>query len=196
MRYEYVVILKKGKDKAIHTTSIILCSISILSFIYQQVRSGEINIFLSVAVLILAIGIFLQARSTKNKKDFSFRIWLWLAGIFWLGMPGWKFLSIPFFLLGFLEAQARHPLEIGFTDESVVINSLIRKIYPWSAFNNIILKDGLLTLDFKNNTLIQKEAEEDDDPDAEEDEFNAYCSNHLQSQAMKDPSTGGTFSNF
>jgi hypothetical protein len=98
-------------------------------------------------------------------------------------MPGWKFLSVPFFLLGFLEAQAKHPLEIGFTSDHIVINSLFRRIYPWSAFNNVILKDGLLTLDFKDNRLIQKEAEEDDDPDAGEDEFNEFC-RHRLAQAM------------
>jgi hypothetical protein len=181
MRYEYVVILKRGRESAIQTISIILCTISVFSFVFQQVRSGEINIFLAIAAIILSVGIFLQTLSVKNKKNYSLRIWLWLAGIFWLGMAGWKFLSIPFFLLGFLEAQARHPLEIGFTSDKVVINSLFKRIYPWSAFNNIMLKDGLLTLDFKNNKLIQKEAEEDDDPDAEEDEFNDYCRSHLGS---------------
>jgi hypothetical protein len=181
MRYEYVVILKRGRERAIHTMSIILCAVSVLSFVYEQLRSGELNIFLILATIVLSFGVFLQSRSAKKNKKFSFRTWLWLAGIFWLGMPGWKFLSIPFFLLGFLEAQARRPLEIGFTDDSVVINSIIRKEYPWSAFNNIMLKDGLLTLDFKNNRLIQKEAEEDDDPDAEEDEFNQYCRQHLDS---------------
>jgi len=56
-----------------------------------------------------------------------------------------------------------------------VINSLIKKKYPWSDFNNVMLKDGLLTLDFKDNRLIQKEAIEEDGPDADEDEFNAFC---------------------
>jgi hypothetical protein len=181
MRYEYVVILKRGSERAIQTISIILCSVSILSFIYSQLISGEINLFLTAAAIILSIGIFLQARALKNRISFSFRIWLWLAGIFWLGVPGWKFLSIPFFILGFLEAQARHPLEIGFTNEMIVINSIFKKSYPWSAFNNVMLKDGLLTLDFKSNRLIQKEAEEDDDPDAEEDEFNEYCRQRLGS---------------
>lgn len=180
MRYEYVVILKRGRENAIQTIGTLLCTVSVFSFVYQQIRSGEINIFLSIAALILSTGIIIQAFSAKKRKEFSLRIWLWLAGIFWLGMPGWKFLSIPFFLLGFLEAQAKHPLEIGFTSEHIVINSLFRKIYPWSAFNNVILKDGLLTLDFKDNKLIQKEAEEEDDPDAEEDEFNEFCRRHLE----------------
>ena len=32
----------------------------------------------------------------------------------------------------------------------------------------------------ENNTLFQKEAMEDDQPDAEEDEFNDYCQRQLE----------------
>ena len=40
--------------------------------------------------------------------------------------------------------------------------------------NNVVLKSGMLTLDFKNNKLIQKEVN-DAVPDTVEKEFNAYC---------------------
>jgi hypothetical protein len=43
----------------------------------------------------------------------------------------------------------------------------------------VMLRDGLLTLDFKDNTLIQKEVLDDDEPDAPEDEFNEYCRSKL-----------------
>jgi hypothetical protein len=56
---------------------------------------------------------------------------------------------------------------------------LFKRKFRWSEFNNIILKDGLLTLDFKSNRLLQKEVLDDDDPDADEDEFNAYCREKL-----------------
>jgi hypothetical protein len=36
-----------------------------------------------------------------------------------------------------------------------------------------------LTLDFKNNTIFQKEVLDDDEPDADEDEFNKYCREQL-----------------
>jgi hypothetical protein len=43
----------------------------------------------------------------------------------------------------------------------------------------VILRDGLLTLDFRNNILIQKEVLEDEEPDADENEFNDYCRSKL-----------------
>jgi hypothetical protein len=83
------------------------------------------------------------------------------------------------FLLAFLEYQAKHPLEVGFSGKEVVINSLFRRRFVWTDFNNILLKDGLLTIDFRNNRLFQKETIDDDDPDADEDEFNSYCRERL-----------------
>ena len=101
------------------------------------------------------------------------------AGIFWLGMPYLQWLFIPFIFFALLEAQAKYPLEFGFYSEGVVINSIFKKKFPWTSFQSVLLKDGLLTLDFKNNRLIQKEVLDDDEPDAPEDEFNDYCRSKL-----------------
>jgi hypothetical protein len=37
----------------------------------------------------------------------------------------------------------------------------------------------LLTLDFKNNRILQKEVVDDEEEDADEDEFNTYCRERL-----------------
>jgi hypothetical protein len=86
---------------------------------------------------------------------------------------------IPFILFAILEAQAKYPLEIGFYRGGIVVNYLFKKKYPWTALQSVILKDGLLTLDFRNNVLFQKEVLDDDEPDADEDEFNDYCRGKL-----------------
>ncbi len=108
-----------------------------------------------------------------------FRNWLLAAAIFWLGMPYFQWMFLPFVIFALLEAQAKYPLEIGFYSEGLVLNSLFKKKFPWTSLQSVILKDGLLTLDFKNNKLIQKEVLDDDEPDAPEDEFNDYCHSKL-----------------
>ena len=96
-------------------------------------------------------------------------------------MPLLPWIGIVFLLLAFLEHQTKRPLEIGFDRDRVVINTLIRQQHDWSVFNNVLLRDGLLTLDFKNNRLLQKEIADDDaeDDDVDEEEFNAYCRDRL-----------------
>jgi hypothetical protein len=55
--------------------------------------------------------------------------------------------------------------------------SFSAKNYEWTVFNNIILKDGLLTLDFKNNKVLQLEL--DTNTEANEKQFNDFCSQKI-----------------
>ena len=48
--------------------------------------------------------------------------------------------------------------------------------HEWSGFNNIILKDNLLTLDFKNNKLLQLNIVENK---VDENTFNTFCSGFI-----------------
>jgi hypothetical protein len=49
------------------------------------------------------------------------------------------------------------------------------KAYDWALFNQVIVKDGLLTLDFKNNNLLQVELNET----TNEESFNAFCAQKI-----------------
>ena len=75
--------------------------------------------------------------------------------------------------------QARQPLEIGISDDHIVINTFFRKKYRWSELSNVILKDNLLTLDFKNNKILQREIEPHIS-NVNEKEFNEFCAEQLQ----------------
>jgi hypothetical protein len=55
--------------------------------------------------------------------------------------------------------------------------SLFGSRHSWSEINNLVLKDGLLTVDFKNNKLFQQLTDENYPVD--ENEFNNYCRDRL-----------------
>jgi drug/metabolite transporter (DMT)-like permease len=178
MHYDYVVILKRENARKTDLVSVLLLIFSIISFCYTQIRNG-FNGFLTISVIFLFLGILVNIYSFRKKKEMQFRNWLLAAALFWLGMPYFQWMFLPFLIFAILEAQAKYPLEIGFYSEGIVLNSLFKKKFPWSSFHSVILKDGLLTLDFKDNKLIQKEVLDDDEPDAPEDEFNDYCQSKL-----------------
>ncbi len=178
MHYDYVVILKRDHARKTDLVSLLLIIFSILVFGYVQIQSG-VNGFRSLAMIILLIGLIMNLAALRKGKEMQFRTWLFVAGILWIGMPFLQWMLVPFFILALLEIQAKYPLEIGFCQESVVINSLFKKKIPWSELQSVIIKDGLLTLDFRNNKLFQKEVLDDDEPDALEDEFNDYCRSKL-----------------
>jgi hypothetical protein len=174
MHYDYVVILKRENARKTDLVSLLLLIFSLFAFSFAQIRYG-LNLFLCFAMLTMIAGLLINGMLFRNRKEMRFRNWLFVAGICWIGMPYLQWLALPFFIFAILEAQAKYPLEIGFYSEGVVLNSIFKKKISWDLFASVILKDGLLTLDFKNNKLIQKEVMDDDEPDAPEDEFNDYC---------------------
>ncbi len=181
MVYDYVVTLKNTSRKYIDVFSLLLLGISVLLFLREQYFSDNIKIpFLFGGVAIAVIAVWNFSRHKKTGATVYYSSALFIAAIGWVTMPYLGWLFIPFALLGLFERQAKMPLEVGFTQTEIAINTLIRRRYKWTDFSNIILKDDLLTLDFKNNRLLQRETV-DEEGDAEEDEFNLYCQRNLSS---------------
>jgi hypothetical protein len=180
MIYDYAVTLKNNSRYA-DRFSLLLLFISIVIFMREQVINPyQVKIaWAAGSLIILAILGYNQYLLRKDHtRNVNYSRALLIAGIVWLTMPYLRWLCIPFILMALFERYAKLPVEIGFTNDVIVFNTLFRRRYPWSAFNNIVLKDDLLTLDFKDNRLMQRETV-DEDGDAGEDEFNDYCQEQL-----------------
>jgi hypothetical protein len=178
MKYQYVVILRKSGEGPVNLISTLLCFSSAVIFMLIAFTANVIRYpYYILGVAILAGLVFNVYVARRGPKPISYKYLLLLSGFGWLALmpPGIRWIGLVFGLLAFLEHQTKRPLEIGFDRDRIVINSLFRQRHDWSAFNNVILRDGLLTLDFKNNRLLQREVADDDEDDADEEEFNAYC---------------------
>jgi hypothetical protein len=129
-------------------------------------------------IAVLGFVLWNLYQAGKGRKVYYSRALL-IAALVWMKMPYFQWLVFVFIILALLEYQAKHSLEIGFSDKAILYNSLFKKRYTWNQFSNIILKDNLLTLDFTNNRLLQLEVEDDEESEADEEEFNEYCQRHL-----------------
>lgn len=181
MIYQYVVTLRNDNAKYIDLISIFLSGASAILFLREQVTSNPKNITYLIGfifiVVVIAWNVYMMR--TKKREKVYYNKAMFFAALVWANMPYFQWLVFVFALLGLAEYQAKFPLEIGFSDEKVVFNSLIKRKFGWNAFSNVILKDNLLTLDFKSNKIFQKETI-DEDGDADEDEFNVYCRQRLK----------------
>jgi hypothetical protein len=185
MVYTFVVTLKNTSSKYIDRFSLLLLIISALLFLKEQFFSPNIKIaYLFGGIAIAAITSW-NIYQKKKGKTIYYSSALFIAAIAWVTMPYLNWLFLPFALMGLFERQAKMPLEVGFTDSQIVINTLLRRKYTWSDFNNVILKNDLLTLDFKTNRLLQRETI-DEEGDAEEDEFNIYCREQLRKVVIRE----------
>lgn len=109
-----------------------------------------------------------------------------LAPAFYMAAAGWLYPglgNVPVALLyiaaGLLEKKAKTPQQISFTREHISISGFPEKKLEWAAFSNVVLKDNLLTLDYKNNKLFQAEIPYNV-PVEEESRFNVFAAAQLR----------------
>ncbi len=178
--FQYVLIIKK-KEKAAHidAVSITLCFISWVFFIFYCYLHQQYLNMLFPASFLIPVLVIRSVVIRKKNKQFTYKHPLFLTGLLWLLVPGMRWIALLFILFILFDHQSRQPLEIGISDERIVINTFFRKKYNWDAFSNVILRDNLLTLDFKNNRILQREILPAAS-DVDEAIFNAFCREQLQ----------------
>ena len=182
MIYKYVVTLENTSRRLVDRFSILLSSASVLLFLLQYISSDDKRMMQLIGATVIALLVgFNIFRLKKLGKSVTYSYALFVTALTWASMPYFPWLSALFLVMALVERQAKKNLEIGFNDDRIVFNSIPRKQYDWEDFTNIMLRDNLLTLDFKNNKLIQRETadEEEGEDDCSEEEFNNYCRDRL-----------------
>src|SRR5262249_9520641 len=71
------------------------------------------------------------------------------------------------------------PLRISVSTDNLYYATFPIKILKWQRLNNVILKDDILTIDFKNDKILQVEIE-NDKISINEKEFNDFCRQQLK----------------
>jgi hypothetical protein len=180
--YTYVIVLRNETSRYVNIIGLLLTSSSTVIFLREMLIRNMIIIPYLLGVLFIT-GLLLwniYAHYMLGTRIYYSKA-LFIAGLVWTKMPYFEWLVIVFALLAVLEYQAKLSLEIGFSPDNVVFNELFKKKYTWDQIDNVILKDGMLTVDFKNNKLFQKEIDSGEN-EASELEFNNWI--HAQ---MKPP---------
>lgn len=180
MVYQYVVTLKNQHNRYIDMLGLLLSFFSVVCFTWELIHSGYVSLaYLLGAIFVTGVIAFNLFQTARKRKVYYSRALL-IAALVWMKMPYFQWLAFVFIILALLEYQAKYAVEIGFSDQEILINSMFKKRYRWNHFSNIVLKDGLLTLDFTNNRILQREIEDDGESEADEEEFNQYCRQQLQ----------------
>jgi hypothetical protein len=190
--YEFIVVLKKNSTRLIDLVSIFMLAFSVAIFAYEFfIKLLNANKTLNADNGLMLIWIFgiigwMYFCRTQQKRGIEphYRFALLLAAWGWFMNPSVPWLSILFLIAAIIEKPVKITPEYAFDEDGIVSNSFPQKKYSWADMNNVVLKAGMLTLDFKNNTLIQKEVN-DEVSDQVEKEFNAFCK--LQLEAIKKP---------
>jgi hypothetical protein len=174
--FPYIVVLKKKHQKTASLIGMLSAVIFILLIAIKTINDPKDWIFMLMVILsfigLLAYDI-VQFRK-KKRTEMMLVYLVAIASLFFFNLPG-QIAYIALAITGYLSTR---PEELGFSEKGIVFRSVFSKNIQWSELNNALIKDGILTLDYKNNKLFQAETDDDEDNeeyDVGEDEFNEFC---------------------
>lgn len=129
-----------------------------------------------IAVTVIQFGFERISRKQFHKTSAMQSVLLYYA-LIWLLFFHYYIIGAASLTLAVLYYIAKRELEVILNTDKLIYPSFPPKNIRWTELNNVILKDGLLTIDFKNNKIIQQLIDENNPVD--ELEFNQYCREQL-----------------
>jgi hypothetical protein len=152
----------------------------IVAFFYTNLEIFNKNIPYIFLIILLISVISPLIVLIQKKVALYFKTFLTasLAIAFYWILLGFWWIAMCLLLLFLLFVSAKRILKVIFSPDKILYPSFPVKKIKWNELNNLVLKDRLLTIDFKNNKLIQQ------DIDAKsylvnEQEFNDFCRQYL-----------------
>lgn len=174
--------LKNTKLRSYHRFSWFIVFLNMAAQLYivsTPAYKDSVYFITGVAVFIaaLTLAVWRDYLGAREKTPFVIGIQCAALAVAWIV---WKIYWAAAILVLFylLYRVAIRRFEVSFSDKHISYPSFPRKEIPWNELNNVIMKDGILTIDFKNNKIIQAETESNT---VNEKEFNEFCKRHLSS---------------
>jgi hypothetical protein len=177
---KYEIILKNTKVRGYLLSGWVIVFLSSLIQLFiafsQSVNAQRIESLIGIAIVAFMLYIGRGDRFNFKDRDHSISIayavsmWIWLD---WkLYMPALMLLVI--YILYML---ATRRFLVSINNRNIVYTTFPKRKIGWNELNNVLIKDGLLTIYFKNDKLLQNETEGDDN--FNEKEFNEFCRQQL-----------------
>lgn len=172
--YPYIIVLKNESSRYVNVFGFLLTVGSAILFAREMIFRNQVVLpYLAGIIFIVGLLVWNAYLYYNTDKEIYYSKALLIAGLVWTKMPYFEWLVIVFAFLALLEYQAKRPVEVGFAEDHIVLNRLFKKKIGWSEIDNVVLRDGWLTVDFKNNRLLQKEIDTGES-EASDEEFNEW----------------------
>jgi hypothetical protein len=182
----YELHLKNEKIKSYNQVTFFILLINLSLFVLFAIQSPgkQTKIFFFAAAVILLVLLVLRFLSKKSENNISYiysYAGILLASTAWIIIGKWWAGAVCFFLFVFYQLS-RKDLSAQFNSNYIKYTSFPVRSIDWMELNNVVLKDGILTLDFKSNKILQAEID-DITNSVNEKDFNDFCSQQLKERS-------------
>ena len=174
----FELILKKEKQRSYIWFSWLIIIGNLAFFVYLSSLSDFSNIG-PLFYVVLAIIAIIVTHYTKDQREKPRLYILFLIIILgWINTRSYWWVAIPILIFMILDGIARRDLIVKVFTDKIIYPSWPNREIKWKELSNVILKDRVLTIDFKSNKLIQQLIDEKN-TQVDEKEFNAFCQQQL-----------------
>lgn len=174
---QFDIILQNDKIKSYRSIALILLLLNLTIFVFL-LFFDEYRYESASAILLVGIYIFMRLHFIRkyNQGNYLDQVIMFVLAGCWLGLQNYLMVTA-LVILGILYHFALQKLQFVFTKEKIVKMNFPVREFEWNTLNNVILKDNILTLDFKDNKLIQAEIERAQN--INEQQFNSFAQSQL-----------------
>ena len=193
---KFELVLKNEKAKSYRRISWLIIALNFISFVYLAIAEASDKPGYPFFAAALIAAIFLLGIIMKNRFPGGIHIAVYfiIVIVSWL-ILGFYWAAFINLVLFFFQLITKRKLIVLFFEDDIIYPSFPKKRIKWQHLNNLVLKDGLLTIDNKNNRLIQQEIE-DTIQKVNEKEFNDFCREQLRKKRPHDPDDHSSYDGF
>ena len=177
----FTIILKNEKLSSFNRLGLFILLIHGLYFTgYFLKVSSNVNFIALVSGIVIAFvgfGLNISSAAKSKRPLVPFSIIFLVIAIVWAGLLNY-WLCIALLILAIHDLTVRKKPAVAIFEDRIEVMAFPKKTYQWSAFNNVILKDRILTLDLRDDRLIQSEISEES-YHIDESAFNLFCRQKL-----------------
>lgn len=167
----YRITVKNEKIKSYRFLALILVLLNVAIFIFLLAYDYK-RYEATAALLLLGIYFFIRSNIAKknNQKNYIDEVIFFVLSGCWVGLENYLIAALCIFL-GILFHVSLQKIKFVFDAGAVHKLNFPKAAYHWDQFTNVMIKDRILTLDLKNNKLMQLEIEQEID----ETTFNEFA---------------------
>ena len=179
---EYIIQLPNEKARTYRFVTILILLINCIAFctVFINTTDEKLKIIgaLGATTSLIPLIIFLTNLHAKKLSAYHTEISFILLSMYWVLFEKYLFavFILCFAVIGF---YASKKFKVIFSADKILYPSFPVKTFLWSEVSNVILKDNVLTIDLKNNKLIQAVIEKSSADEIDEAGFNEFCRQQL-----------------
>lgn len=172
---QYVINIPNEKATSYKLVSFIIAVINLAAFVFYLTKGGSVYYSLVGAIIAAFCVLYLLTlRTWKWPQGLNAEAGFVALAILW-GLTGNYFpgfLMIVFSALGF---YTNRNAAIRFTQQGIYYPSMPVKLFTWDMVDFAMIKDGILTIELKDNRIFQFTLGREEMLRVDENAFNIFC---------------------